>query len=272
MKNIVKELKKLLMYEFSHHKTGGVYSTLQTMMAYNSNRIEGSTLTEKQTRSIFETGSTYSEGDTLFRAKDVEEMTGHFRMFNNVIKTIDEPLSEDIIKKMHFDLKIGVFEDMANGYPCGEYKNRGNRVSDVTTAKPNEVKEKMTELISLYNKKSKITLTDLAEFHTKYETIHPFQDGNGRIGRMILFKECLKNDIMPVIILNDHKTDYYKSLDLARAEGYDKLAVFFEKEQKILYDKIYDMIISKDKIPNLVSKNETESSRNALIEKIKTLL
>ena len=247
MKNgkAAQEIKERLIYEFSHHKRGGLYSAFQTMIAYNSNRIEGSTLTEKQTYSIFETGSILAEDDALFRTKDIEEMSGNFRMFNNALKRIDEPLSIEMIKQMHYDLKCGVFEDMANGYPCGEFKNRGNRVANVVTAKPEEVADKMDVLIREYLEKDKTTIEDLARFHVDYETIHPFQDGNGRTGRMILFKECLKNDILPVVIMDDHKMEYYHSLSLARDEGrYDVLVSFFEKEQEIAFDKIKDMLIS----------------------------
>ena len=197
---------------------GGIYALTQRMMAYNSNKIEGSTLTEKQTASLFDTGTLSSE-DAVIRAKDVEEMTGHFLMFNEMLKTYDLPLSHELIKRYHYKLKSGVFEDLANGYPVGEYKNRRNMVSDIVTAMPEEVEGRMTELLEWYHALPQHTLADLAKFHADYEAIHPFQDGNGRTGRIIPFKECLKNDIVPFIIRDDRKVEYYHALNAAQTKG-----------------------------------------------------
>ena len=133
------------------------------MLAYNSNKIEGSTLTEKQTASLFETGFLAQE-EILIKAKDVEEMTGHFMMFNEMLKTYDQPLSHELIKSYHFKLKSGVFEDNANGYLVGEYKNRRNQVGNIQTALPEEVYDRMSTLIGDYNEKIKHTLYDLAAF------------------------------------------------------------------------------------------------------------
>lgn len=186
-----------LQIEQKKNDHGGVYAFAQRTLAYHSNRIEGSTLTEKQTASLFDTGTLTSE-DALIRAKDVEEMTGHFLMFNEMLKTYKEPLSHELMKRYHYKLKSGVFEDIANGYPIGEYKNRRNIVSDITTALPEDVHARMTALLDEYNAADKHDLHGLAKFHADYEAIHPFQDGNGRTGRLILFKECLKNDIKPL--------------------------------------------------------------------------
>lgn len=134
-------------------------------------------LTEKQTASLFDTGTLASE-DALIRAKDVEEMTGHFLMFNEMLKTYKEPLSHELIKRYHYKLKSGVFENIANGYPIGEYKNRRNIVSDITTALPEDVHARMTALLDEYNAAGKHDLHGLAKFHADYEAIHPFQDGN----------------------------------------------------------------------------------------------
>ena len=127
-----------LQIEQKKNDHGGVYAFAQRTLAYHSNRIEGSTLTEKQTASLFDTGTLTSE-DALIRAKDIEEMTGHFLMFNEMLKTYKEPLSHELMKRYHYKLKSGVFEDIANGYPIGEYKNRRNIVSDITTALPEDV-------------------------------------------------------------------------------------------------------------------------------------
>ena len=134
-------------------------------------------------------------------------MTGHFLMFNEMLKTYKEPLSHELMKRYHYKLKSGVFEDIANGYPIGEYKNRRNIVSDITTALPEDVNARMTALLDEYNAANKHDLHGLAKFHADYEAIHPFQDGNGRTGRLILFKECLKNDIIPFVINDSRKAE-----------------------------------------------------------------
>ena len=200
-----------LQIEQKKNDHGGVYAFAQRTLAYHSNRIEGSTLTEKQTASLFDTGTLTSE-DALIRAKDVEEMTGHFLMFNEMLKTYAEPLSHELIKRYHYKLKSGVFEDIANGYPIGEYKNRRNMVSDITTVLPEEVHARMTALLDEYNAKDQQDLHGLAKFHADYEAIHPFQDGNGRVGRLIMFKECLKYNIVPFIIEDNLKMFYYRGL------------------------------------------------------------
>ena len=226
----------------------GVYALTQRMLAYNSNKIEGSTLTEKQTASLFDTGTLTAE-DALIRAKDVEEMTGHFLMFNEMLKTYSQPLSHELIKRYHFKLKSGVFEDIANGYPIGEYKNRRNRVSDIVTALPEEVEERMTGLLEAYNALPQHNLTDLARFHAEYEMIHPFQDGNGRTGRVILFKECLKNGLVPFVISDEKKIEYYHALNTAQSKGnYKQLEAFFVEEQEEYRQQVEGFIFPVDLI------------------------
>lgn len=173
---LIEKLITRLKLEFERKDKSGVYGETQRLLAFNSNRIEGSTLTYNQTSSIFETGTLFS--DELVRTKDIEEMTGHFLMFNNMLKTFSHELSEELIKSYHYDLKSGVFEDKANGYPIGEYKSRGNRVSDIVTSKPEDVAQDIKQLIADYNSKDVITLEDIAIFHVRYESIHPFQDEN----------------------------------------------------------------------------------------------
>ena len=210
---------------------GCIYALTQRMMAYNSNKIEGSTLTEKQTVSLFDTGTLTSE-NAVIRAKDVEEMTGHFLMFHEMLKTYTLPLSHELIKRYQYKLKSGVFEDIVNGYPIGEYKNRRNMVSDIVTALPEDVGARMSGLLDWYQAIPQHTLGDLAKFHADYEAIHPFQDGNGRTGRIILFKECLKNGMVPFIIRDDRKVEYYHALNTAQTKGtYGLLEQFFLEEQ-----------------------------------------
>lgn len=252
---MVELLKNRFHIEAEKTDRGGVYALTQRKMAYNSNRIEGSTLTEKQTASIFETGTIRADG-SVFRTKDVEEMTGHFTMFNYMLETCEDPLSQNLIKAYHYRLKAGVFEDIANGYPIGEYKNRRNLVSDITTSAPECVEEDMEFLLERYHRKEPHDLKDLAEFHAEFEKIHPFQDGNGRTGRMILFKECLRSNIMPFIIGDDRKAEYYESLNNAQQNGdYHQLMQFFEQEQE-RYSELVEGFICP------VIKNRDDSRSN----------
>lgn len=249
-------LKNRFHIETAKQDRGGVYALTQRKMAYNSNRIEGSTLTEKQTASIFETGTIRADG-SIFRTKDVEEMTGHFTLFNYMLETCEEELSESLIKAYHYRLKAGVFEDIANGYPIGEYKNRKNIVSDILTSTPENVENDMVCLLEYYNSKEPHELKDLAEFHAKFEKIHPFQDGNGRTGRMILFKECLRSHVMPFIIGDDRKAEYYEYLNNAQQnEDYGSLVRFFEQEQERYADMVKDFIYPAIKVTN--EKNDSE--------------
>ena len=216
-KKFTERLKQRLTIEFQNQDRSGAYGFTQRSMAYNSNKIEGSTLTEKQTASLFDTGTFFADDeDTIFRAKDVEEMNGHFKMFNYMMKHAGEPLTADIIKGMHKNLKEGVFEDMANGYAVGDWKKRANLVGDITTALPQEVPAMIEALLAEYTGKKKVELRDIAKFHAVFENIHPFQDGNGRVGRMILLKQCLDADITPVIIRDENKIKYYRYLSAAQ--------------------------------------------------------
>ena len=246
----MKRLKDRLQIEFKKQDRSRVYGFTQRSIAYNSNRIEGSSLTEKQTASMFETGTLYADDpDMIFRTKDIEEMNGHFKMFNYVMKCMKDPLSEDIVKNMHKNLKEGVFEDRANGYVIGEWKKRANRVSDIQTALPQEVPEKIHQLLEKYHNAEKITLYDIAKFHAQFENIHPFQDGNGRVGRMIILKQCLDHNIVPVIIRDIHKAEYNRYLNKAQHEqDYKGLEAYFEKEQKYYQESTIPMIFDFDEL------------------------
>lgn len=232
------DLKYTLLVEYNNNIRNGAYGLIQREFAYNSNKIEGSRLTKEHTYDLFETRSIYSEGE--FKAKDIEEMTGHFVMFNLAIKTMNDTLSEQLIKDFHKALKQGVFEDIANGYAIGDYKKRRNFVGDMETTLPNEVKTKMLELLDWYNDCDK-SIETLAEFHIKYESIHPFQDGNGRTGRIILFRECLYNDIIPFIVRDCNKRVY---IDALRSKSIDNLSDYFKSEQKWLVDRLNGSLMS----------------------------
>ncbi len=208
----------------------GVYAYTQRAMAYNSNKIEGSTLTPEQTASLFDNG-TLPASDDYYRAKDVEEMNGHFLMFNYMLDTLEEELTEDLIKQMHYELKSGVFEDRANGYAIGDYKKRPNMIGMYKTPLPKDVETEMKQLLDRYHSQEK-SMKALAEFHAKYESIHPFQDGNGRTGRMILFRESLKYDeLEPFIILDDDRSRYLEGLkEFREHQKVDKLLELMQKE------------------------------------------
>lgn len=214
----------------------GVYAYTQRLLAYNSNRIEGSTLTEEQTASLFDHG-TLPKSDNYYRAKDVEEMNGHFLMFNKMLDTLDEPLTQELIKQFHYELKSGVFEDRANGYAIGDYKKRPNMIGMYQTVKPENVVREMRFLMDWYSNQ-KVNISVLAGFHVRYESIHPFQDGNGRTGRLILFRECLKNGIVPVVIEDINRNEYLEGLKEYREEkSLDKLIGLFQREQHFYLEK-----------------------------------
>lgn len=175
---MVKLLKDRFCIEAGKMDRGGVYALTQRKMAYNSNRIEGSTLTEKQTASIFETGTIRADG-SMFRTKDVEEMTGHFTLFNYMLETYEEALSESLVKAYHYRLKAGVFEDVVNGYPIGEYKNRRNMVSDITTSTPENVGTDMKALLNEYKREESHDVQEMDTFRKKSMPCYFFLIGLG---------------------------------------------------------------------------------------------
>ena len=214
----------------------GIYAYTQRLLAYNSNKIEGSTLTEEQTASLFDNG-TLPRSDSYYRAKDVEEMNGHFLMFNKMLDTFEESLAQELIKKLHYELKSGVFEDRANGYAIGDYKQRPNIVGMYETTKPQDVEKEMEQLLNWYCERT-ADISILAEFHAEYESIHPFQDGNGRTGRMILFRECLKLKIVPAVIRDENREEVIDSLKQYREEKTaEKLTALLKKEQEFYAEK-----------------------------------
>lgn len=214
----------------------GIYAYTQRLLAYNSNKIEGSTLTEEQTASLFDNG-TLPKSDDYYRAKDVEEMNGHFLMFNKMLDTLEQPLTQELIKQFHSELKSGVFEDRANGYAIGDYKKRPNMVGMYQTTRPENVESEMNLLMEWYGGR-RTDIAILAEFHAKYEGIHPFQDGNGRTGRLILFRECLKNEIVPAVIEDANRNEYLDALKGYREnKGLDKLVKLLGREQAFFMEK-----------------------------------
>lgn len=202
---------EILTEEKNNKISGGLYHELQIRMTYNSNHIEGSKLTEEQTRYIFETQTLIDIKDGL-PVDDIIETINHFRAIDYVIDCAEEELNEEIIKKLHYILKQGTSESRLSWFMVGDYKIRPNVVGGIETAKPKDVSNNIKELLKEYNSKKIKTINDIIAFHHDFECIHPFQDGNGRVGRLIALKECLKFNIVPFIIEDNKKVFYYRGL------------------------------------------------------------
>ena len=201
---------QILRDEKAAKTSGGLYHELQVRMTYNSNHIEGSHLSEDQTRMIFETNTLNVEDGIL--VDDVLETVHHFRAIDYVIDIAEEPLNEDIIKQIHYILKHDTQDAALSWFAVGDYKKKANVVGGRETAKPKDVSKKMCELLDAYNAKDNVTIEDIITFHYEFERIHPFQDGNGRVGRLIALKECLRYNVVPFIIEDTKKGYYYRGL------------------------------------------------------------
>ena len=191
--------------------SGGIYHKTQIDLTYNSNHIEGSRLTHDQTRYIFETNTIGVEKDVL-NVDDVIETANHFRCIDMIIDNAKAVLTEKFIKELHLILKSGTSDSRKDWFAVGDYKKIPNEVGGMDTALPEEVADKMKTLLTEYNGKEEKNFEDILDFHVKFERIHPFQDGNGRVGRLIMFKECLKYNIVPFIIEDNLKMFYYRGL------------------------------------------------------------
>ncbi|MGZ7443007.1 Fic family protein [Paenibacillus sp. TH7-28] len=205
-------LLKLLQEEKEMRLKGGLYHQTQIKLAYNSNRIEGSRLSEDQTRYIFETNTIYMEQEEAASVDDIIETVNHFTCFDYMLDHAAEDLSEEMIKAFHRLLKRNTSDEKKEWFRVGDYKTRPNVVGDSETIAPGKVEGEIKKLLAAYHQIKHITAQDIIEFHHKFESIHPFQDGNGRVGRMIMFKECLKYDVMPFIIDHEYKLFYYRGL------------------------------------------------------------
>ena len=211
MQNRNKLLLDILQEEKSSGYAGGIYHKTQIELTYNSNHIEESSLTHEQTRYIFEINTIGVEDGSL-NVDDVIETANHFRIVSLIIDNAKSVLTEEFIKKLHLLLKNGTSDSRKDWFAVGDYKKLPNEVGGMNTTLPEEVPEKMKELLDEYNAKEEKSLDDVLDFHVKFEKIHPFQDGNGRVGRLIMFKECLKYNIIPFIIEDDLKMFYYRGL------------------------------------------------------------
>ena len=206
-----KNLLERLRAEKSSQIKGGIYHKIQIELTYNSNHIEGSKLSRDQTRYIFETNTIGTENDAL-NVDDIIETANHFKCIDMTIDNAKYKLTEKFIKELHFALKSGTTDSRKDRFNVGEYKKLPNEAGGQETASPETVEQKIKELLKSYNQKSGHTLEEIIDFHYQFETLHPFQDGNGRVGRLIMFKECLKNNIVPFIIDDDLKMFYYRGL------------------------------------------------------------
>ena len=216
--------KTTLLYQLREEKRirlkGGIYHQTQVKLAYNSNHMEGSRLTEDQTRYIYETNTIGVEQEPA-KIDDIIETVNHFQFFDYILDCAEETLTENIIKKIHLMLKSNTSDSRLEWFQIGEYKQRSNMVGDSKTTPPSKVKKEMQRLLFEYQQKDSITFHDIVEFHYYFEKIHPFQDGNGRVGRLIIFKECLKYNIVPFIIDERHKLYYYRGLkEFEKERGY----------------------------------------------------
>jgi len=240
------ELLKVMREEKSGGLKGGIYHQTQIKLAYNTNRIEGSKLSEEQTRYIYETNTIYFEnGETTANVDDIIETVNHFSCFDYMLDIANEPLSEEQIKKFHYLLKINTTDSKKSWFRVGDYKLKSNIVGGKETSLPSNVSSDMRNLIETYRNIVKMSIEDIIDFHYQFEQIHPFQDGNGRVGRLIMFKECLAHDIIPFIIEDDRKFFYYRGLSeyrkisgflidtcLSAQDEYKKMVYYFLPQMK----------------------------------------
>ena len=213
--NINKEKNHLLerlREEKRKQRRGGIYHRLQIDITYNSNHMEGNKLSHDETRYIFETRTIGTYKGKTTQIDDVIEVINHFTAFDRIIDFANYPLSERFIKELHKILKTGTSDAQLSWFAVGDYKKIPNEVGDRETIHPDQVASEMAKLMEKYSSKKNHTIEEIIEFHLNFERIHPFQDGNGRVGRLIAFKECLKNNIVPFVILDEKKEFYYRGL------------------------------------------------------------
>ena len=199
---------------------GGIYHKVQIDLTYNSNHIEGSRLTHEQTRYIYETNTIGMTKENV-NVDDIVETVNHFRCINLILDRTEERLTEPLIKELHGILKTGTSDSRKDWFAVGDYKRVPNEVGGHETCLPEDVHPQMKELLATYNAKKSKAIEDILDFHVRFERIHPFQDGNGRVGRLIMFKECLANGIVPFIITDELKMFYYRGLrEWGHTNGY----------------------------------------------------
>ena len=231
-----KPLLRIFMEEKKMKLKGGLYHQTQIKLAYNSNRIEGSILSEDQTRYIYETNTIAMSKEETTPVDDIIETINHFQCFDYMVDTADQKLTESMIKEFHYLIKSNTSDSRKDWFNVGEYKLKPNMVGDSKTVLPSKVGGEMAKLLIDYNSLDEVTFEDILEFHYRFESIHPFQDGNGRVGRIIMFKECLRCGITPFIIDERYKQFYYRGLKE------------FEPERGYLIDTCYSAQDEYEKI------------------------
>lgn len=251
---------------------GGIYDITQKRFAYNSNKIEGSRLTEEQTSFIYETKTIANIGGTGIKIDDLVETTNHFKCFDYILDTVNEPLTEDYIKKLHSLLKSGTSSEHNPIAPVGRYKVLQNEVGQIATADVDRTEDEMLALMIGYGLKENKNLAYLTSFHAQFEQIHPFADGNGRVGRLILYKECLKEGITPFIVDDLNKASYYSALEAFQINDQRQpLLDYFRSEQKFyanyLKNKGFEGKINEAKDGDVIKKPEGFSEKLERLKK-----
>ncbi len=251
---------------------GGIYDITQKRFAYNSNKMEGSRLTEEQTSFIYETKTIANVGGIGIKIDDLVETTNHFKCFDYILDTVNEPLTEDYIKKLHSLLKSGTSSEHNPIAPVGRYKVLQNEVGQIATADVDRTEDEMLALMIGYSLKENKDLAYLTSFHAQFEQIHPFADGNGRIGRLILYKECLKEGITPFIVDDLNKASYYSALEAFQInDERQPLLDYFRSEQKFyanyLKNKGFEGKINEAKDGDVIKKPEGFSEKLERLKK-----
>ena len=243
----VHELKDELIKQKSSKFKGNIYHYSQVNFAYNSNKIEGSRLTSEQTEAIFSTSSFISKNDELIKLDDLTESKNHFKLFDYMIDNVDELLTKEMIIEMNKILKRNTSDEDDPRYNVGGFKivpNTIGVINEIKTTEPKNVEKELDKLLNSYNLKKQVSIEDIIDFHFNFERIHPFGDGNGRVGRMIMFKECLRNNIAPFIVLDDDKPYYLRGL---KEYENDKMYLIDTiKHEQDIYEKICEELLDFD--------------------------
>lgn len=252
-----------------HERAGkirGIYWLFQVNMAFNSNKIEGSRLSKEQTQHLFDEEKIYSENGESVSLNDIHEAINHFRAFDYILDDVNEDISLDMLKELHYLLKRNTSDENNPLTPVGEFKVVPNVIGlleEVPTTAPDDVVGEISSLLKGYLNKDKVTLEDIVDFHVKFEQIHPFADGNGRVGRLIAFKECLKHNIMPSIILDEHRDFYILGLKEYDKFGSERLLETFRAGQdyseQVLERMSFDGEINNRKLGKIKKNNDMET-------------
>ena len=243
----VQELKEELIKQKISKFKGNIYHYSQVNFAYNSNKIEGSRLTSEQTEAIFSTSSFISKNDELIKIDDLTESKNHFKLFDYMIDNVDKLLTKEMIIEMNKILKRNTSDEDDPRYNVGGFKivpNTIGVINEIKTTEPKNVEKEIDKLLNSYNLKKQVSIEDIIDFHFNFERIHPFGDGNGRVGRMIMFKECLRNNIIPFIVLDDDRSYYLRGL---KEYENDKMYLIDTiKHEQDIYEKICEELLDFD--------------------------